>query len=34
MNLFKDIVCQILTEAGKLLHGREISRIACGRDWA
>lgn len=33
MNSFKDIAYQILEEAGKPLHSKEITKIALERDW-
>lgn len=33
MNSFKDIAYQILKEAGKPLHSKEITKIALGRGW-
>lgn len=33
MNSFKDIAYQILKEAGKSLHSKEITKIALQRGW-
>ena len=33
MNSFKDIAYQILKEAGKMLHSKEITKIALSRGW-
>ena len=33
MNSFKDIAYQILKEAGKSLHSKEITKIALDRGW-
>jgi len=33
MNSFKDIAYQILKEAGKLLHSKEITKIALQKGW-
>ena len=33
MNSFKDLAYQILKEAGKSLHSREITKIALERGW-
>lgn len=33
MNSFKDIAYQILKEAGRSLHSKEITKIALGRGW-
>ena len=33
MNSFKDIAYQILKEAGKSLHSKEITKIALKREW-